>query len=46
MSTLLTRKKFIQSALVAGAALFVGAPVVLAQTRSVSDTLNLMRCSP
>ena len=43
MSTLLTRKKFIQSALVAGAALFVGAPVVLAQTRSVSDTLKLTR---
>ena len=43
MSSLLTRKKFIQSALVAGAALFVGAPVVLAQTRSVSDTLNLTR---
>lgn len=43
MSSLLTRKKFIQSALVAGAALFVGAPVVLAQTRSVSDTLKLTR---
>ena len=43
MSTLLTRKKFIQSALVAGAALFVGAPAVLAQTRSVSDSLNLTR---
>ena len=43
MSSLLTRKKFIQSALVAGAALFVGAPAVLAQTRSVSDSLNLTR---
>lgn len=43
MSSLLTRKKFIQSTLVAGAALFVGAPVVLAQTRSVSDTLKLTR---
>ena len=40
MSTLLTRKKFIQSAIVACAAMCVGAPAVLAQTAS-ANTLNL-----
>lgn len=36
MSTLLSRKKFIQSAIVACAAMFVGAPSVLAQTSPAS----------
>ena len=44
MTTLLSRKKFIQSAIVACAALFAGAPAVLAQTSPTSiggNTLNL-----
>ena len=42
MSTLLSRKKFIQSAIVASAALFVGAPAVLAQTNPASTTGNAL----
>ena len=38
MSMLLSRKKFIQSAIVASAALCVGAPAVLAQTNPASTT--------
>ena len=44
MTTLLTRKKFIQSAIVACAALCVGVPSVQAQTSpasSAGSTLNL-----
>lgn len=40
MSTRLTRKKFIQSAIVASAAMCVGAPAVLPQTAS-ANTLKL-----
>ena len=40
MSTLISRKKFLQSAIVACAAMCVGAPAVLAQSAS-ANTLNL-----
>ena len=44
MNPMLTRKKFLQSAILASAALFVGAPAVVAQTSAAttgSATLNL-----
>lgn len=43
MSTLLTRKKFIQSAIVAGAALFIGAQPAIAQTKTVATGGNTMQ---
>ena len=42
MTTLLSRKKFIQSAIVACAAMFVGAPSVLAQTSPASSAGNAL----
>ena len=42
MSPLISRKKFLQSAIVASAALFVGAPAVLAQTHPASTAANTL----
>ena len=42
MSTLISRKRFVQSAIVASAALFVGAPSVLAQTNPASTAANTL----
>ena len=42
MSPLISRKKFLQSAIVASAALFVGAPAVLAQTHPASIAANTL----
>ena len=46
MSTLISRKRFIQSAIVASAALFVGAPSVLAQTTTHSSSGNTLNLAP
>ena len=43
MSTLLTRKRFIQSAIVASAALFIGAQLAIAQTKTVATGGNSMQ---
>ena len=42
MSSLLSRKKFIQSAIVACAAMYVGVPSVLAQTSPASSAGNAL----